>query len=819
MRRKKRVIIALLTATIATMTAVPVFAAAPPDGKTDASSTPAAANGAWEAWMEQWEEKKGDWTIVSLSPGTNETEMNFSWYSESPNAVLTVSQNEDMSQPLQQIPIQGQAGPVKVEDGVETNYYVCQTTVKDLVPGTYYYQVDQREVESFTVRDSQDAFSFIFIGDPQIGSSNELKGTDTEEFYQAQSDAVRNDSFNWNHTLNQALAKSPNASFVVSAGDQIQTTKKKAPNESVANSEIEYTGYLLPEALTSLPVATTVGNHDADNPNYTYHFNVPNESELGSNGIAGGDYYYTYGDALFIMLNTQDTNAAEHKKFIEETVAANPDKTWRIVTLHQDIYGSGEHSNEPEITNLRYTLVPYFEQYDIDVVLTGHDHIYSRSEILQGGKKTVEYTDEQFEEQLDKDMDAGENPEGRYIAVANIKDDTTDPDERAYLDYLKAVMDEDAIEQVNTDGQAVVNPEGILYMTANSSSGSKYYDLVPRMQSYIAARWQEDVPTYSVVDITDESFTITTYRTDNNEKIDDSFTILKTAEEQQTPTVSYSTHVQNKGWQEFVQNGETSGATEENLRIEAVKMNLEGLDVDGTIQYRTHVQNEGWQEFVSSDAVSGTTGKNLRVEAMQIQLTGTAAEQYDVYYRSYVEGIGWLDWASNGATSGSVGFSKRITGLQVQLVKKGEQAPGETANPYLKTPTISYRAHVQNIGWMDWRQSGIVGTTGQSLRFEAFHIMLDSMFTGDVEYYAHVQNQGWQSVKKNGEVAGTTGANLRLEAVRMNLTGEIAEQYNISYRVHVQNEGWTKWSSNGEVAGTVGKCLRLEAMDIRLEKK
>ena len=46
-----------------------------------------------------------------------------------------------MSQPLQQIPIQGQAGPVKVEDGVETNYYVCQTTVKDLVPGTYYYQV------------------------------------------------------------------------------------------------------------------------------------------------------------------------------------------------------------------------------------------------------------------------------------------------------------------------------------------------------------------------------------------------------------------------------------------------------------------------------------------------------------------------------------------------------------------------------------------------------------------------------------------------------------------------------------------------------
>lgn len=818
MRAKKKTMIALLTAAIAAMTAAPVFAEAPPDGKTDAASTPAAANGAWEAWVEQWEEKKDDWTIVSLSPGSDETKMNFSWYSENPNAVLTVSQNEDMSQPLQQIAIQGEAGPVKVENEEETTYYVCQTTVENLTPGTYYYQVDDREAESFTVKESQNAFSFIFIGDPQIGSSNELKGTDTEEFYQAQSDAVRNDSFNWNNTLNQALVKSPNASFVVSAGDQIQTTKKKAPNGDGANSEIEYTGYLLPDALASLPVATTVGNHDADNPNYTYHFNVPNESELGSNGIVGGDYYYTYGDALFIMLNTQDTNAAEHKKFIEEAVTANPDKTWRIVTLHQDIYGSGEHSNEPEITNLRYTLVPYFEEYDIDVVLTGHDHIYSRSEILQGGEKTVEYSDEAFEEQLDKDIDGGENPESRYIALANIKEDTTDPDERAYLDYLKAVMDEDAIEQVNTDGQAVVNPEGILYMTANSSSGSKYYDLVPRMQSYVAARWQEDVPTYSIVNITEESFTITTYRTDTNETIDDSFTILKTEETQETvPSVSYSTHVQNEGWQETVQNGETSGAVEENLRIEAVKMNLSGID--GTIEYRTHVQNEGWQTFVSSDAVSGTTGKNLRVEAMQIQLTGTAAEQYDVYYRTYVEDMGWLDWASNGAASGSVGLSKRITGLQVQLVKKGEQAPGETTRPYLKTPSISYHAHVQNIGWMDWSKSGIVGTTGKSLRLEAFQVTLDSLFSGDVEYYAHVQNEGWQSVKKNGEVAGTTGANLRLEAVRMNLTGEIAKQYNISYRVHVQNEGWTKWSTNGEIAGTVGKCLRLEAMEIRLEKK
>ena len=64
-------------------------------------------------------------------------------------------------------------------------------------------------------------------------------------------------------------------------------------------------------------------------------------------------------------------------------------------------------------------------------------------------------------------------------------------------------MDKDAIQQVTKKGTTVFNPTGILYMTAGSSSGSKYYDLVPRQQSYIANRWQQDVPTYSVIDITD----------------------------------------------------------------------------------------------------------------------------------------------------------------------------------------------------------------------------------------------------------------------------------------------------------------------------
>ena len=60
------------------------------------------------------------------------------------------------------------------------------------------------------------------------------------------------------------------------------------------------------------------------------------------------------GNTLFIMLNTNNTNTAEHEALMKEAIAVNEDATWRVVTLHQDIYGSAEHSNEPAIAELRY---------------------------------------------------------------------------------------------------------------------------------------------------------------------------------------------------------------------------------------------------------------------------------------------------------------------------------------------------------------------------------------------------------------------------------------------------------------------------------
>lgn len=530
----KKAAAAAMTATILATSATVLQAAAPPDGHTNAQDTVEAYGGAYSNWMTKWNSTiSKDREQISLSPGSDNSSLNFAWYTKKASGIqkLKIAENKRLTNAKVYEAKQTEA----VTDKDDTTYVSNKVTATDLKADTTYYYSYQKDgqwtaPEKYTT-DNGSKFSFIFVGDPQIGSSNELKGAATEEFYNAQSAAVANDAFNWNTTLNQAMEKTGNkASFVLSSGDQIQSTKKKSPDKAAWGSEIEYSGYLSPDVLKNLPVATTVGNHDADNANYTYHFNTANTSELGSNGKVGGDYWFKHDNALFIMLNTQDTNVEEHRQFIEQTVAANKDCKWRIVTLHQDIYGSAEHSNEPEITNLRYQLAPIFEDNKVDVVLTGHDHAYSRTQILKGGHKTTEYTDDDFDSMLDKDMDAGENPDTVYTAKGNIKADTTDPSEKAYLNYLNQVMDKDAIQQVTKKGTTVFNPTGILYMTAGSSSGSKYYDLVPRQQSYIANRWQQDVPTYSVIDITDTTFTINTYRTDTEEKIDETFSIAKVNE-------------------------------------------------------------------------------------------------------------------------------------------------------------------------------------------------------------------------------------------------------------------------------------------------
>ena len=234
------------------------------------------------------------------------------------------------------------------------------------------------------------------------------------------------------------------------------------------------------------------------------------------------------------MLNTNNTNIAEHEQLINEAIASHSDATWKVVTLHQDIYGSGEHSNEPEIVELRYNLVPIFEKNDIDIVLTGHDHTYARSKILKGGTldEGTFLTEDEYDEFFEAEFESG---------YENLVED------EKYLNYLKSIEDEYAVvTDLDIQSGKIVDPDGILYITANSASGSKYYDNVPRQQAYIANRWQEDVPTFSTINVDEVSLTISTYRTDDMTKIDETCTIVKSLDKSNLEDLIAKANEKNK---------------------------------------------------------------------------------------------------------------------------------------------------------------------------------------------------------------------------------------------------------------------------------
>ena len=522
MQIKKRLLVGGVCGALLIGTMVPALAATVHynDGSTVGGSAE------WTAWTEEWNTVATDYTQVSLTPGEDETELNFAWYSlDNGSAATPVVHFGTDRNSLQSYT--GTAGDVdtSLTDGVA--YHYNHVTVTGLEPNTtYYYTVEkngeQTEVETYETQ-SFDTVKMLYVGDPQIGASKgQPQGGETLAAESgAANTAARNDAFGWNRTLEAALAQDPDVSFIISAGDQVNKTGQA--------KEEEYAGYLSPDVLAGLPVATTIGNHDSLNADYMYHFNNPNATEYGATQ-AGGDYYYSYGNGLFIVLNTNNYNVAEHEQAIQEAMASDPSAAWRIVTIHQDIYGSGLDHSDTDGMILRTQLTPIFDEYDIDVVLQGHDHTYSRSKLLYGdGQTHGAYEFQLNADGSDYDWDhAYDINASTQIPLYPEDGDTAG---QALLNDFQA--DNHCYTIETTVGNTVVDPNGTLYMTANSASGSKYYELISAQQDYIAERSQNWLPSWSVITLSEDSFSIDTYQLTadgQTEKIDETFTIRKTGD-------------------------------------------------------------------------------------------------------------------------------------------------------------------------------------------------------------------------------------------------------------------------------------------------
>ncbi len=404
---------------------------------------------------------------ISLSVGSTPTELNLNWFStDSTNGQIQFAKKADMTG--NEFPeAKAKTVNAKIEKAQADGYYANKATMSDLEENTaYVYRVGNNghwsETYTTTTKSKGD-FSFLFAGDPQLGSSGDLAA----------------DKDGWKKTLDLVNTNPlfKDVHFIQNAGDHVEAGKNESQYDAYLSN---YQG----SAVYSTPFANAVGNHDYAGTAYNDHFNLPNVSNLGSSGQgnAQGDYYYIYNNALMLVLNSNNRSTAEHEEFIKNTLAKtkdNQDIKWKIVVFHHSIYSSASHASDNDILARRDTLAPMFSQNGIDLVLMGHDHVYTRSMLMDG---TTALKDESF--------DQNGNP----------------------------------IHEVT-------DPKGLTYITANSASGSKYYEFTSNLSGdYIAVKNQEHTPNITKLDVKDNQLKIVTYRTSDLSVVDD-FTINKTSTE------------------------------------------------------------------------------------------------------------------------------------------------------------------------------------------------------------------------------------------------------------------------------------------------
>lgn len=395
----------------------------------------------YQSWLRTFREKDAsDSAKITLTPGSSAKGLNFSWYAESTGTpAICISRKKNFSTSKT---VTGTQIPISRFNG--THLYTAANHVslkKYLRENTTYYYCYTDDINASPAKwsrvytyhsGSRSSFSVILTGDSQIGASGNIAA----------------DTYNWNHTLQRALETEPYAAFLLSAGDQIDY---KTDEDEYGLREAQYAGYLYPHALRSLPVAAAIGNHETKGTDYKYHFNNPNSSGNYGKTPSGCDYYFRRGNALFVVLNSNNRNITSHRRLLKQAVKANSDAKWRIVMFHHDIYGSGAYHSNRTSANTRILLAPLMDEFQIDLVFSGHDHSYARSYPMYNGTA------------------------------------------------------------ITGEGCTLANPYGTVYICLGSSSGSKMYGLASPKQFYVAERSNNTLPTFSTLKVSKNTLKLQTW--------------------------------------------------------------------------------------------------------------------------------------------------------------------------------------------------------------------------------------------------------------------------------------------------------------------
>ncbi|HMO01673.1 MAG TPA: metallophosphoesterase [Oligoflexia bacterium] len=128
--------------------------------------------------------------------------------------------------------------------------------------------------------------------------------------------------------------------------------------------------------LPRIPFYPALGNHDVSNIDaYLDYFHLPKRT-------SGSERYYSfvYGAAEFFALDSNlplDQNSNQYL-WLKDNLSQKQENLWRIVFFHHPPFSAGGHG---DTLRVRESLVPLFEKYQVNLVISGHEHSYQRSHL------------------------------------------------------------------------------------------------------------------------------------------------------------------------------------------------------------------------------------------------------------------------------------------------------------------------------------------------------------------------------------------------------------------------------------------------------
>lgn len=183
---------------------------------------------------------------------------------------------------------------------------------------------------------------------------------------------VQNDILSFSEAvMDRAYEGVPDARLALHAGDMI--------NDSEQDYQWGEWFEILDGHSQRMVTVPVMGNHELHGDDqavqFHQHFNNPKN---GPEGYRESAYHFDYQGVRFLILNSNKDWAPNQVEYVRSVLENNPNK-WTVVSFHHPVFSSSW--NDRDNKSVRDSWLPLLEEHDVDLVLQGHDHIYSRGHV------------------------------------------------------------------------------------------------------------------------------------------------------------------------------------------------------------------------------------------------------------------------------------------------------------------------------------------------------------------------------------------------------------------------------------------------------